>query len=109
MQSSGSIATGSRAKEKTREKRAISLSCLDAEDMIEGGEDKGAGDQTGHEGIHDDLDRPVDVLVRIDEKLFQGPNFTVYHGYFTSLRQAEVEDLRFCPVLFLEDIDPLAS
>jgi len=56
------------------------LELLDAKDVVQGGEYEGTRHQTGHEGIHDDLDRPVDVFVGVDEKIFQGPGLTVNHG-----------------------------
>src|SRR6185369_5285367 len=57
---------------------------FDAEDVIKGGEDESSCHQTRHEGVHDDLYRPVDIFVGIDEEFLEGPDFTVYH-HFTSI------------------------
>ena len=71
-------------RENQRKARNI-FQLLNAEDVIEGGKYEGSRYQAGHKGIHDDLDRPVDVFVGVDKKFFQGPDLTVYHGYFTSI------------------------
>ena len=55
------------------------LQLLDAEDMVEGGENESPCHQTGHERVHDDLDRPVDVFIRQGEQFLDRPGFTVYH------------------------------
>jgi hypothetical protein len=53
------------------------LSFSTPKDVREGGENKGAGDQAGHVGVEDDLDRPIDVFVGQDEQVFYSPGFAV--------------------------------
>jgi hypothetical protein len=38
--------------------------------MVERGENEGAGNEPGHERIHDNLHAPVNVLIGKDEKFF---------------------------------------
>ena len=49
------------------------LQLLHPEHVVERGKDERAGHQAGHEGVHDDLDGPVDVFVRIDEVFLDRP------------------------------------
>ena len=72
-------------KGKDQGKAGDVLQLFHAEDVVEGGEDKGPGHQAGHERVHDDLDGPVDVLIGIDEELLDSPDFPMHHGYLTSL------------------------
>ena len=66
-----------------REARHV-LELLDAEHMVERGQHEGACHQSRHEGIHHDLNAPVDIFIGRDEQFFNGPKFSVHHGYLTS-------------------------
>src|SRR5208282_166850 len=54
------------------------------ENMVERRKDKGPGNEPCHKGIHNNLDAPINILVRKAEQLFYRPNFSVDHGYLTS-------------------------
>ena len=111
--SRGIIATGSRAEGKDQGEPGHVLQVLLAEDMVEGGKDEGAGHQTGHVGIHDDLDAPVDKLVGVDETLFDGPFHAMDNQFMSSISsphclvQADIEDLRLGAVFVFKNRHPL--
>jgi len=68
VEEQGQGATMRRAKEKTRGNRAMSLSfCIPPGGR--GRRGRRPRDKARHEGIHDDLDGPVDKLVGVHEEL----------------------------------------
>jgi len=85
MQQQRHRGTGQQGKGEYQRKPGDLLQLLETENVIERGEYEGPRHQTGHEGIHHDLNRPVDVFIGVDEKFLKCPCLTVYHGYFTSM------------------------